>query len=269
VSANYPVRSRSDRFNRLRIQQALVCSWLTTTPASFAIRELRARGELGTYTLKATGARFCIHHGWDLGVLDEVFRHGWYDFPPQVRQALHLTRQPVEVMDLGAHVGLFGVHVLGHFPDAHITAFEPDPLNREGLRCCIAANRRASQWQVVEACAAAENGSTQFAGGLSLGSRRVTDGSGERVPTVDVFPHLERADLIKMDIEGGEWEILDDSRFRSLRPVAIVLEYHDYLCQHDDPRGALQGLLKEMRYDIVPIWDRPGLAGMLWALRVR
>jgi FkbM family methyltransferase len=269
VTAGYPVRSRSDRLNRLRIQQALVCSWLTTTPAAFARRELLARGELGTYTLKETGVGFCVHHGWDLGVLAEVFWHGWYDFPPLVREALRDVGRKLRVADLGAHVGLFGVHVLGHFPDAHITAFEPDPLNREGLSCCIAVNGRESEWQVVGACAATEDGSTPFASGLSLGSRRVTDGGAERVPTVDVFPSLQRADLIKMDIEGGEWEILEDPRFRSLRPVAIVLEYHDYLCPHENPRRAIEGLLRGMGWDIVPIWDRPGVAGMLWATGAR
>jgi FkbM family methyltransferase len=269
MTAGYPVRSRSERFDRLRIQQALVCSLLTTTPAAFARRELLARGELGTYTLKETGVRFCVHHGWDLGVLDEVFRHGWYDFPPQVRQELLAAGRPLRVADLGAHVGLFGVHVLGQFPDAHITAFEPDPLNREGLGCCIAANGRQSQWQMVAACAATEDGSTPFASGLSLGSRRVSDASGEHVPTVDVLPYLESVDLIKMDIEGGEWEILEDPRFRALRPAAIVLEYHDYLCPHENPRRALEDLLREMGWDIKPIWDRPGVAGMLWALGAR
>jgi FkbM family methyltransferase len=268
MTAGYEVRSRGERLNRLRIQQALVCSWLTTTPVAFARRELLARGELCTYTLKATGMRFCVHHGWDLGVVDEVFRHGWYDFPPPVREALRAAARPLRVADLGAHVGLFSVHVLGHFPDAQITAFEPDPLNREGLSCCIAANGKGSQWEVVAACAAAQDGTTPFASGLSLGSRRVTNGRGERVPTVDALPYLERADLIKMDIEGGEWEILDDPRFRSLRPKAIVLEYHDYLCPHPDSRHALVGLLREMGWDIAPIWDRPGVAGMLWAFSV-
>ena len=45
------------------------------------------------------------------------------------------------------------------------------------------------------------------------------------------------------------------------------MEYHDYLCPHADPRAALERLLKEMGWRVVPIWDRPGLAGMLWAHR--
>ena len=43
-----------------------------------------------------------------------------------------------------------------------------------------------------------------------------------------MFPHLHDADLLKIDIEGGEWPLLTDARFGELKVPAIVLEYHAY-----------------------------------------
>ena len=40
----------------------------------------------------------------------------------------------------------------------------------------------------------------------------------------DVLGQIAEADLVKMDIEGGEWGILADPRIARQR--ALVLEYH-------------------------------------------
>ena len=69
------------------------------------------------------------------------------------------------------------------------------------------------------------------------------DESATTLPAADVFPYLEGADLVKIDIEGGEWPILSDPRFAELEARALVLEYHPHLCPGPDPRECADGLL--------------------------
>jgi len=75
------------------------------------------------------------------------------------------------------------------------------------------------------------------------------------------------ADLVKVDIEGGEWDILLDPRFAQNPPRAIVLEYHPHLCPGDDPRAAAQEALARAGLSMAPIWHRADGYGMLWAWR--
>ena len=48
------------------------------------------------------------------------------------------------------------------------------------------------------------------------------------VEVIDFFPLLcgKHIDVLKMDIEGGEYEILADDRFAELDIGAIVMEWH-------------------------------------------
>ena len=87
------------------------------------------------------------------------------------------------------------------------------------------------------------------------------------VPMVDVMDQVAGADLVKIDIEGGEWEILTDARFAASPPRAIVLEYHPHLCPEADPRAAAERLLHDAHMTVEPIWHRDDGYGMLWAWR--
>ena len=72
--------------------------------------------------------------------------------------------------------------------------------------------------------AAARDGRVPFqAGGFAeshLGDH------GDLAEARDVLPLMDEADLVKMDIEGGEWPILTDPRLATVSTRALVLEYH-------------------------------------------
>ena len=53
------------------------------------------------------------------------------------RAALAQAREPLRVLDLGAHVGLFGTWALREWPGARVTAVEADPANAAQLRRTI------------------------------------------------------------------------------------------------------------------------------------
>lgn len=50
------------------------------------------------------------------------------------------------------------------------------------------------------------------------------DSGGTAVWTVDVFPEIAQSDLVKTNIEGSEWAILEDPRLTEVSPIGIVEE---------------------------------------------
>ena len=236
----------------------------------FALRELSGRRILARYRVRGTNATVFVRHGTsDVHILGEVFRIRFYEFPERVLSALHATPRPLNVVDLGAHVGLFGVWVLTRFPEAQILSIEADAANAAILERTVAANGHG-RWLVVHGFASTQDGTVPFLAGQFAESQRAVPGGSDRAVDVrahDVFPHLRAADLIKIDIEGAEWEILRDPRFRELRAQAIVLEYHPQGCPDRDPATAARRLLEEAGYEVQPIDNPPIGVGMAWAWR--
>ena len=242
----------------------------------FVARELLHRRVAVRYRLRtAPGVTVLVRHGTpDVVTLDEVFLTQDYRIPPPAATALEAAPGPLRVLDLGANAGYFGAFVLARFPDAKMVGFEPDAANVAALHETIAANRAEERWEVVAACAGASDGTVQFVSGAyslsHLAAARtasVIDGSVGRVRCVDVFPHLAEADLVKIDIEGGEWEIICDPRFPQTSARAIVLEYHPALCPGDDPRTTARQALTGAGFEIVEVWQRADGHGVLWGWR--
>ena len=202
----------------------------------------------------------------DVVTLGEVFHNHDYVPAPALETLLESTRS---ILDLGANVGLFGVFAVSRWPGARIVAFEPDPANLAVLEQTIAGNGLGGSWTVVPAAAGAHDGETSFLAGEASLSRLADDGTPGTmtVPVRDVLPAMAEADLVKLDIEGGEWEILADARFRASPPRALVMEYHPYRCPSDDPRAAVEALLGAAGMAWATIWHRDDGHGMLWAWR--
>ena len=109
---------------------------------------------------------------------------------------------------------------------------------------------------------------------LSFSGERFTTGhvgQGERVvPAVDIFRYLDSVDLLKVDIEGAEWELLADPRFPRVAARAIALEYHPRFCPSKSPRALAHEILRSAGYKTA---DHPLIGppeqGMVWAWKSR
>jgi FkbM family methyltransferase len=244
----------------LRLSFALRAS-LVRERRRFVRNELRPGPGTATYHLRKSGVAVAIrHHTGDVMVLDEIFSQGEYEPPPGVP-----LRNVSSAVDLGANVGLFGAWLLGTFPDARIVAYEADPANAAVHRLTIEANGLADQWRLVEAFAGTRSGTTSLVAGLHAVSH---EGKGIDVRVVDVLPGLVDADLVKIDIEGAEWPILADPRFRELRARVVVLEYHVQGSPAPDPSAAAERALADASYEVVHAGRKPAFgAGILWGFR--
>jgi FkbM family methyltransferase len=250
----------------LRVSFALRAS-LVRERLRFAANELRRKPVTAVYRLRDSGVAIAIrHHTGDVLVLDEIFSQLEYEPPDAVGPALAALRAPT-VVDLGANIGLFGAWVLGRYPDATIVGFEADPANAAVHRRTIEANDLGGRWSLVEGFASTQSGVVRFAGGAHATSRAGGGAGSIEVPTVDVFPDLAGADVVKIDIEGAEWDLLDDPRFAALRPRILVLEYHEEGCPGPDPALAAEEALRAQGLEVVHGTSKPQFgAGIVWAL---
>lgn len=192
------------------------------------------------------------HRTRDLDVFDEIFvGNRGYD-PPAVIAARLREHPPTKVLDLGGNVGMFGVDALTRWPAARITSVEPDPANLPLLVRCVAANGATARWTVIPACAASEPGIVAFSGGRFADSAIALDGElvTDRVAAVDAFELLAQADFAKIDIEGGEWDVLLNSRFAAAAPPVVVLEWHQRGCPMGDAYIAARDALDSAGFDL-------------------
>jgi FkbM family methyltransferase len=238
----------------------------------FARNELRSRDVTAAYTLRAGGSRVVIrHHSSDVMILDEIFGADEYDPPPGVVAALAGVPAP-RILDLGANVGLFGVWALDRWPRGRVHGYEADPANAAVHARTMALRDAGERWSLSQAFAACANGPIRFAGGAGSASRAAALGEPEgdciEVPARDVFADLAASDLIKIDIEGGEWGLLHDPRFRDLPARAVFVEYHPFGAATDDPGAEAEGLVRAAGFEVrhAPKPLTPGW-GVVWGWR--
>ena len=242
-------------------------SRLVREGARFAAADLLGLAGVRRYHLRHGGRPVLLRHGTvDIWTFAELFDLRMYEPPAVVERQLRAVAEPL-IVDLGANIGLFGVDALGRFPGARVVGYEPEAENA-GIHRRLVEITGNDRWTLVEACAGPEAGTVAFLPGLETGSRMLDHaGAGSvEVPMLDVLPLLGEADLVKIDIEGGEWPILADDRFAAVK--AAVIEYHPHGCPGDDPRRSARELLEGHGFDVAELFYEPGSrVGMVWATR--
>jgi FkbM family methyltransferase len=268
---------------RLRAAMALA-GRQTTHPWRFALNELLLRHGVRSYVAKRTGRRIVLRHPMsDAWVVHEVLERGAYAPPPEVAAAVRGLGRAPRVLDLGAHVGTTTLLLLETWPDASITAVEPNPHNARLLRRMIELNDLGDRVDLREVAVGVAPGEVRIAGFSILSHverdefettdlwpflRRIHgEPQAADVPRIDAFDVLADADVVKLDIEGAEWEILADPRLRDAAPRAIVLEFHWQSCPGDDAATEAARLLREAGFETGPPFDEHDGVGMLWAWR--
>jgi FkbM family methyltransferase len=135
-----------------------------------------------------------------------------------------------DIIDLGANVGLATLRLLATHPDARVIAVEADPMLAARLR----ENVKGLPVTVVAAAIAADSEERTFyrsdsaAWGNSLDHvdpvQTSVKVSALSLPDLVRSQHVETVDLLKIDVEGAEWEVFREGVPMSVK--AIVGEVH-------------------------------------------
>lgn len=169
--------------------------------------------------------------GWDLeytcapalaNFIDQILVRKLNDFFPD-------TDQPV-ILDCGANIGFGVLNYKRQFPEARIIAFEPDPLFAPLLRRNLQRNG-AGDVEVVEAAAWIRNGRADWYSEGIDGSKIVEGGTASpnvvSVQTVDLGDYLGGpVDLLKLDIEGAEYQVVSHLADRLSQVRNVLVECH-------------------------------------------
>jgi FkbM family methyltransferase len=178
------------------------------------------------------------------------------------------------VVDAGAHVGVFSLLASVHA--SRVLALEAHPGNAAMLKDNVARNGRKNV--VAEHAALGSfDGTASFAEGpiSSAGSLDADGGGGFEVPsrTLDaVIASTGPVDLLKLDVEGAEFDVLDAASDDTLSEIgAIVGELH--LDSRADRLGPLVSRLGGLGFAVTvqppPVDDWAASMRALWRHRHR
>lgn len=203
----------------------------------------RAPGRMRPVWVTYRGRRLAVYVDRlnDLDVLWEVLGEKQYD-------ELELPGAPDVILDLGAHVGaaLLALHV--RFPGARLVAVEADPNTLPRLQRTLA---QIPGVQVVPAAITDRDGVVDFlpsreawGSGLTEITAKFGDPNTEPATRVrgirfETLLHelgLERADLVKVDIEGAEWQLVGD--LPEQRVGTLIVEWHVDMHGHEPDEAA-------------------------------
>jgi len=158
-------------------------------------------------------------------------------------------------LDLGAHAGYYTLLYKFVNKDSTAYSFEPVEANYEFLQKHIKLNNLKNIIHFNNAVADTE-GVLRFARGNSVGGKLSSTGDMD-VTAVKLSRLIDEKiiqfpDLIKMDIEGAEYQVLLDLEpyLKSQKPV-IFLSTHG-----DEIRESCLNLMKNLNYKIIPLDDK-------------
>jgi FkbM family methyltransferase len=148
------------------------------------------------------------------------------------------------IVDAGANVGTASVFLLNAYPNARVIALEPDAGNFEMLQRNLSYYRpratalRQALWHRHERLAI-DRGHFRDGGEWSIQVKQVKgDGTGAGEVEGVTLPELMRAhqldtvDILKVDIEGAERVVFEDSVTGCLSRIgALAIELHDEECR--------------------------------------
>jgi len=158
-------------------------------------------------------------------------------------------------LDLGAHAGYYTLLYKSVNKESTVYSFEPVETNYDFLKKHIKMNNFKKIIHFNKAVADKE-GILRFARGNSVGGKLSMTGDMDvsAVKLSRLFDEkiIQFPDLIKMDIEGAEYEVLKDLEpyLRSQMPV-IFLSTHG-----DEIRESCLNLMKSLDYKITPLDDK-------------
>lgn len=175
-----------------------------------------------------------LMHSFEEIITDEIYRFDAGTASPRI-------------IDCGANIGLSVLYFLKLYPQANITAFEPDGRNFELLQKNL-NNYNFTHVDLQQKAVWIHNDNITFEATGGQGSK-IGAGSGVTVPCRRLADMLqEPVDFLKIDIEGAEYSVIKDCAGQLHNVKHLFLEYHGKISQSRELTEMLQ-ILHQSGFD--------------------
>lgn len=183
---------------------------------------LRNRFQEGTTRILGFPVRFVDKSSF-LFMYEEIFEKEIYSFPSR--------NEAPYILDCGSNIGLSLIYFKKMHPKAELVAFEPDPAIFKVLEHNL---RQAgiSDAKLVNACLSNKPGQVAFFCEGSDGGKMATEDHDKnviQVKAITLDSYINKpVDLLKIDIEGAEFDVLEQIQDKLHFVDRLFVEYHSH-----------------------------------------
>ena len=134
-----------------------------------------------------------------------------------------LLNNPEIIVDLGSNIGIFSAFCSILFPNTEIIAFEPNPK----IKSILEKNITKPNIKIFFKAVTNKRGFIKINNECDSGNVHISNSGNILVPCIPCSEIAEgkKIDLLKLDVEGSEWEILNDKHLLE-RVRYLRMEYH-------------------------------------------
>ena len=199
-----------------------------------------------------SGLRVQIRNRSDWVIYNEIFVNGEYDVPIAYALDKHEANQPLVVIDLGGNVGYFAFwcanecFVRGIGEDLSLFVVEGAPLMLQELKRRVHAEPLLhDKIHLLGGLVGRKEGEAYITGSHHHYSNIATTESqpgSSRAEFINLDKELAEfttIDLLKCDIEGSEFDFIDNYEGLLRKTRAAVFEFHNYVRNPDEARNKL------------------------------
>jgi FkbM family methyltransferase len=181
----------------------------------------------------------------------EIFVDESYKFAPKTKDIL--------IYDCGANIGVSCLYFSLNYPDSKIKAFEADPNIAKILSNNLNSNK-IKNVEIIEKAVWKTNEGINISLEGSDGASIYFTENVVKVPSIRLKELIEKEtkiDLLKMDIEGAEYEVLIDCKDSLASVDNLFIEVHSFTKEQQRLSEIFTILEKNnFRYFVKPVNDR-------------
>ena len=185
-----------------------------------------AAPEIQSWPRRKPGQLLIGDHFVKYGDLHGLFWQAVQIFQQDLYGTTFKTDTPV-ILDCGAHVGMAALYFKSVYPNAKVTSYEADPLLAEMAK----ANLAAFGFDDVDVQAAAvwtHSDGVHFDMSGDDAGHVMESQAGTATPSIDLKSRLEAepVDLVKLDVEGAEFPLIEHCADSLDRVQRMIIEVH-------------------------------------------
>ena len=185
-------------------------------------------------------------NSFDAVVLYEIWKNRCY-------QAAQIKKNDI-VVDIGAHIG--GYAVWADKLGAKVIAYEPLPSNYQLLLKNIKLNK-SENIKSHNVAVSSKTGEITLHVEKRIGLSSIYPSATETITVPSIGLHeiftsnkFRKISLLKMDVEGAEYDILLHARTEDLQKIeTLIIEYHDFF-DHGHSKAELKALLQNNGFSV-------------------